>query len=329
MRRREFITLLGGAAAAWPLAAPAQQNNQVRRVGWLVGGFESDIYQKIRTVLVESLAKLDWVEGRNLKIDLRYGASDQNRIGSFAAELVALAPDVIIASQAVAARALQQRTQTIPIVSTGGDLVTNGFVKSIARPEGNITGFATNEPVIAGKWLELLKEAAPSLARVAVVFNPELVGLGAGPRYISLIEMAATTMGLRTVAIPFRDAIELVRAVDSFAAEPNGGLIKLPPLTIFDETIFKLAVQHRLPAIYPFQSDVAAGGLISYGPAAILDVYPRVASYIDRLLRGAKISDLPVQFPTKYELVINLKTARAMGLTVPEAFLLRADELIQ
>ena len=181
---------------ACPARARAQQNNQVRRVGWLVGGVETDFYRKSRAVLVESLAKLDWVEGRNLEIDLRYGASDQNRIGSLAAELVALAPDVIIVSQAVAARAIQQRTQTIPIVVTaGGDLVANGFMKSAARPEGNITGFASNDATIASKWLELLKKAAPSVARVAVVYNPELIGSGVGPLYISSIEMAATSMG--------------------------------------------------------------------------------------------------------------------------------------
>jgi putative tryptophan/tyrosine transport system substrate-binding protein len=201
-------------------------------------------------------------------------------------------------------------------------------VKSIARPEGNITGFATVEPAIAGKWLELLKEAAPGLARVAVVYNPELIGSGVGPLFISSIETAAATMGLRTIVIPFRDAIELVRAVDSFAVAPNGGLIKLPPQTIFDETIFKLAIQHRLPAMYPSRSDVAAGGLVSYSPDS-RDLYQRAASYVDRLLRGAKVSDLPVQLPTKYELLINLKTAKAMGLAIPAAFLLRADTLIE
>ena len=327
--RREFIAGLGGAAA-WPVVTRAQQNNQVRRVGWLLGGVETEFYRKSRAVLVESLAKLDWVEGRNLKVDLRYGASDQNRIASIAAELVALAPDVIIASQAVAARALQQRTQTIPIVVTaGGDLVANGFMKSAARPEGNITGFANNDATIAGKWLELLKEAAPSVARVAVVYDPELIGSGVGPLYISSIEMAATSMGLRTVVIPFRDVIELVRAVDSFAAEPNGGLIKLTPQTIFDETILKLAVQHRLPSMWPLRSDVAAGGLISYTPAAILDLYPRAASYVDRILRGAKVIELPVQFPTKFDLVINLKAAKTLGLNIPETLLATADEVIQ
>jgi putative ABC transport system substrate-binding protein len=200
-------------------------------------------------------------------------------------------------------------------------------VKSIARPEGNITGFATVEPAIAGKWLELLKEAAPGLARVAVVYNPELIGSGVGPLFISSIETAAATMAC-AIVIPFRDAIELVRAVDSFAMAPNGGLIKLPPQTIFDEMIFKLAIQHRLPAMYPLRSDVAAGGLVSYSPDS-RDLYQRAASYVDRLLRGAKVSDLPVQLPTKYELVINLKTAKAMGLAIPAAFLLRADTLIE
>jgi putative ABC transport system substrate-binding protein len=239
---------------------------------------------------------------------------------------------VILASQTVAARALQQRTHTIPIVITAsGDLVATGLVKDTARPEGNITGFPSNEPTLAGKWLEILKEAAPSLVRIAIVYNPELIGSGDRSPFISSIETTAATLGMQTVAIPFRDAIELVRAIDNFAAQPNCGFIKLPPATVDDGTMFKLAVQHRLPAIYHLRSLVAAGGLISYSAGDLRDGYPyqRVASYVDRLLRGAKVSELPVQFPTKYELVINLKTAKAMGLTIPESFLLRADEVIE
>jgi len=334
MRRREFITLLGGAAAAaWPLAARAQQGERMRRVGVLMAGAEGDPDQKANlAVLWEGLAKLGWVEGRILRFDVRFGAGDLARIRASAAELVGLAPEVIVVAGTTAATiAVQQQTKTIPIVFTqGGDPVVNGLVRSLARPEGNTTGFSNFEPTIAGKWLELLKEAAPRVNKVALLFNSELSLTAVGPAYISSIEAAAPTFSVQTVKLPVRDAIDIVRGIDVFAAEPNGGLIMLPPPPqgANRDTIIRLAVQHRLPAIYANRDNAAAGGLISYG-SDLADQYRRAASYVDRLLRGAKVSELPVQFPTKFELVINLKTAKAIGLTIPEAFLLRADELIE
>jgi putative ABC transport system substrate-binding protein len=329
MRRREFITLLGGAVAAWPLAARAQQDGRVRRVGWLIGSAENDQQSPAgSSALREALAKLGWIEGRNLRIDLRFGAGDPATVRAYAAELISLTPDVIFANSGTATSALQQRTQTTPIVFTGPDPVEAGLVRNIARPEGNITGFSAFEPSIAGKWLELLKEAAPRLARVAVIFNPELTLTV--QRYISPIEVAASALGVPAIQTPVRNAVDIVHAIDAFAAELNGGLLVLPPIpnTAIRDTILQLAAQHRLPAIYGYRDLAAAGGLMSYGSNSV-DQYRGAASYIDRILRGAKISELPVQFPTRYELVINLKNAKAIGLTIPESFLLRADEVIE
>jgi ABC-type uncharacterized transport system substrate-binding protein len=322
MKRRDFITLLGGAAA-WPLAARAQQDGRVPLLGWL------DAYDdRMRTALHEALAKLGWIEGRNLKIDRRFGAAEADRLRNSAVELVSLAPDVIVAGGAAPTRALQQATQTIPIVFTGGgDAAAIGLVKNIARPEGNITGFSSSEPMIGGKWLELLKEAAPHLKKVAIVFNPDVAP--SAPNYIASIETAAQTLSVKTVKVPFHDAIELVRSIDAFAGEPNGGMLILPPpYTAHRATIFKLAMQHRLPAMYSQRTLAVEGGLLSYG-ADIVDQNRRAASYVDRILRGAKVADLPVQLPSKYQLVVNLRTAKAIGLTIPEAFLLHADELIE
>jgi putative tryptophan/tyrosine transport system substrate-binding protein len=328
MQRRNFITLLGGAVAGWPLAVHAQQSVRMRRIGVLLSGAENDRTRVNLAALREGLAKLSWIEGVNLRIELRFDAGDPDRIRASAAELVGLAPDVMLTNSSTT-RAVQQQTQTIPIVITqGGDPVAAGLVRNIARPEGNTTGFSSNEPSIAGKWLELLKEADPRVTRVAIIFTPELGPTA--PSFLSSIEAAARALAVRAIQTPIRNAVDIVRAIDALAAEPNGGLLVLPPLavTAFRETIFQLAAQHRLPAIYPSQEDVAAGGLLAYSSDRA-DQYRRAASYVDRLLRGAKVADLPVQFPTKYELVINLKTAKAIGLTIPEAFLLRADELIE
>jgi ABC-type uncharacterized transport system substrate-binding protein len=223
---------------------------------------------------------------------------------------------------------LQQATQTIPIVFTGGgDAAAIGLVKNIARPEGNTTGFSSNEPTIGSKWLELLKGAAPHLTRVAIVFNPDLAPTA--PNYIASIEAAAQSLSVKTAKVPFRDAVELVRSIDAFAAEPNGSMVILPPpYTAHRATIFKLATEHRLPAIYSQRALAAEGGLLSYG-ADIVEQNRRAASYVDRILRGAKVADLPVQLPTKYQLAVNMRTAKAIGLTIPEAFLLHADELIE
>jgi putative tryptophan/tyrosine transport system substrate-binding protein len=328
MKRREFITLLGGAAAVWPLAARAQQTGGTRLMGWLIAGAENDQRRSLQGALREGLAKLGWVEGGNLRIDLRSG-DDPNLLGAHATELVSRAPDVIVTNGGAATSALQQRTQTIPIVFTAGpDPVAAGLVQNIARPEGNITGFSTLERSVSSKWLELLKEAAPRLARVAVIFNAELALTA--PSYIASIEAAAPAFGVQTIKAPFRNAIDIVRAIDAFASEPNGGLLVLPPppATAIRETILQLAAQHRLPAIYSGQEDAAAGGLLAYAPDRV-DMSRRAASYVDRLLRGAKVAELPVQFPTKFELVINLKTAKALGLTIPPSVLAIADEVIE
>jgi putative ABC transport system substrate-binding protein len=329
LRRREIIALLGSMVATWPHAARAQQDARVRRIGWLSAGNEGDaVYRSVRARLGDALAALGWIEGRNLKIDLRFGSGDSIRMRASAAELVSLAPEVIVADGAAPTLALQQATQTIPIVFTGGgDAVANGVVTNIARPEGNTTGFSSSEPTVGGKWLELIKEAAPHLTRVAIVFKPDVAP--ASPAYLASIEPAARNLAVQIVRVPFRDAVDLVRSVDGFATEPNSGLLMLPPPSTPDRaTIIKLAAQHRLPAIYPVRALAFEGGLMSYSTDTV-DQNLRAASYVDRLLRGTKVADLPVQFPTKYQLVVNMKTAKAIGLTIPEAFLLQADELIE
>jgi putative ABC transport system substrate-binding protein len=328
MRRREFIAGLG-SAVGWPLAARAQQDARVRRIGMLFPGVQNSRGSRLNlAALREGLGKLGWIEGHNLRIDLRYGADDPDIIHASAAELVGLGPDVLVTSSSTT-RAVRETTQTIPIIITsGGDPVAIGLIQDIARPEGNITGFISAEPSIASKWLELLKEAAPRVTRVAIVFNPELGP--AAPSYLALIEAAALALGIAAIKTPVRNAIDIVHAIDAFAAEPNGGLLVLPPPTaaVIRDTIIQLAERHRLPAIYPQRLNVAAGGLMSYG-TDLVDQHRRAATYIDRILRGAKVSELPVQFPAKFELVINLKTAKAIGLTIAEAFLLRADEVIE
>jgi putative ABC transport system substrate-binding protein len=331
MNRRQFIMLVG-AGAAWPLAARAQQPERMRRIGLLINGAENDrAVQANLAVLREGLAKLGWIEGRNLRIELRWGAGDLERLGIHATELVDLAPEVIITDAGAATRTAQRATQSIPIVYlTGGDPVITGLVRNIARPEGNTTGFSGMEVSFAGKWLALLKEAAPRLTRVAILANPELLSTPNRTAYTSVIKEAAPAFAVQAMETSIRDPIEIVRALDAFAAEPNGGMIVLPTTAVGanGNTIIGMAAQHRLPTIYSSPDVVAAGGLMSYGPAPA-DQYRHAASFVDRILRGAKVSELPVEFPTKFELVINMKTAKAIGLTIPEAFLLRADELIE
>jgi putative tryptophan/tyrosine transport system substrate-binding protein len=326
MRRREFILGLGGAVA-WPLAARAQQPGRMRRFGWLIDRDENDPQaQASKAALLEALGKLGWIEGQNLHVDARFGARDFSRIHDVAAELVSLAPEVIVTNGGAAILELQQRTKTIPIVFTAGpEPVDAGLMQNIARPEGNITGFPTVEPSVRGKWLELLKEAVPRLARVSVILNP--LTLRAGLNYV---EAAASAIGVEAIETPVRNGVDTVRAIDAFAAKPNGGLLVMPPppSVAIREAIFQLAAEHRLPSISGYREHAAAGGLMSYGSNA-LDAYRGAASYVDRLLRGAKVSELPVQFPTKYKLVVNLKAAKAIGLTIPDVFLLRADELIE
>jgi putative ABC transport system substrate-binding protein len=327
MRRREFIAGLG--ASAWPMGTRAQQGERMRRIAMLVAAPEDDPEGRAELGgLLEELARRGWIEGHNLRIDLRFGARDPDRIRDYAAELVGLMPNVIFAISGTGTRALQQQTLTIPIVFMGPDPLGAGLVRNVARPEGNITGFSVYEPSIAGKWLELLKDAVPHLARVAIVFNPDLTVNAS--RYLSPIKEVASTLRVQAMDMAVRDTVEMVHAIDAFGAEPNGGILVLPPplSTSVRNAILKLAQQHRLPAIYPGTADIAAGGLLAYASDRV-DLTRRAAFYVDRLLRGANISELPVQFPTRFELVINLKTAKALGLAIPEALLLRADKLIE
>jgi putative ABC transport system substrate-binding protein len=331
MKRREFIAGLS-SAAAWPLTVSAQQDGRPQRIGLLTYTVENDVAQQADLkVFRETLAKLGWIEGRNLQVDIRWGAGDIGRLETQARELVSLAPAVIIADAGAATRAAQRATQTIPIVYfVGGDPVVVGLVRDIARPEGNVTGFYGVQPSLGGKWLELLKEAAPHVTRVAVLYT-ELLSTQMRSAYMSVIVAAGSALSIQVSDTPVRDPFTIVRAIDAFATEPNGGLIVLPATTTGAnrDTILRLTEQHRLPTIYGANRGVMeAGGLMFYG-ADSADRVRSAASYADRLLRGAKVSDLPVQFPTKFELVINLKTAKALGLTIPDTLLATADEVIQ
>ena len=300
----------------------------MRRIGVLAGSAEDDPTTRANlAALREGLAKLGWIEGRNLRIDLRFTGTDPDRMRAYAVELVSLAPDVIVTSSRPATTAVQEQTKTIPIVFTAGtDPVTNGLLQNIARPEGNTTGFTSTVNSLSGKWLELLKEAAPHITRVALVFNPQTVNVS----YFRSIEAAAPLLGVQAIKTPVRDPLELVRAIDAFAAEPNGGLLVVPVLPTDSYPNAPTGSRHSTgcPPFTTIGADVADGGLMTYA-TDFPDIYRRAATYVDRLLRGAKVSELPVQFPTKFELVINLKTAKAIGLTIPEAFLLRADEVIE
>ena len=325
VRRRDFIAGLGGAAA-WPLAVSAQQRERVRRVGVLNGSaLESDpTAQTPIAVYREGLAKLGWMEGRNLALDFRFGGGDGDRIRAYAAELVRLAPDAIVTITLAATLAVQEHTHTTPIIIAGaGDVATNGLVRNIARPEANITGVTNLFGSIGGKWLELLKEAVPTLNRVS------FLGKGGVSSYRSSIEVASHALSVQMIEIQYRSAVQLVRAIDAFAAQPNGGLIVGPATTRIDiGTILELAAQYRLPTIHAARAFAEAGGLISYGSNPP-DLWRRVPFFIDRILRGTKVSDLPVEFPTTFQLVINLKTAKAIGIEIPPSLFARADEVIE
>ena len=328
MRRREFITLLGGAAAAWPLAARAQQSERMRRIGVLMHTAADEPESQARlTAFMQGLQELGWAVGRNMRIDYRWSVGDSARLYKDAAELVALAPEVILGGVGATAAALQQASRTVPIVMAQGiDPVGNGYVESLARPEGNITGFIQFEYGLAGKWVELLKEVAPGITRVAVLREPGAAAIGQW----AMIQAVAQSFGAELKRIDLRDASEIERAITAFARSPNGGLIvavSAASLTHRD-LIIRLAAQHRLPAVYAYRIFVTSGGLITYGPD-IASLYRRAAGYVDRILKGEKAADLPVQAPTKYELVVNLKTAKALGLDIPATVLARADEVIE
>jgi putative tryptophan/tyrosine transport system substrate-binding protein len=328
MRRRQFITLLGGAAA-WPLTARAQQPERMRRIGVLMNIAADDSEtQARRAAFLQGLQELGWSEGRNLRIDYRWGVGDSDRHRTNAAELVALAPDVILVHGGPIMGALQRATRTVPIVFVSvTDPVGAGYVASLARPGGNATGFILFEFGISGKWLELLKQIAPRLTRVAVLRDP---AIPSGTEQFGAIQAVAPSFSVELSPIDVRDASGIERAVTAFARQPDGGLIVTAAAfaQIHRALIMTLAARHRLPAVYPYRYVVTSGGLISYGPDQI-DQYRRAAGYVDRILKGEKPADLPVQAPTKYELVINLKTAKALGLDVPPMLLARADEVIE
>jgi ABC-type uncharacterized transport system substrate-binding protein len=329
VKRREFITLLGGAAATWPLAARAQQGERMRRIGVLTNLAADDAEGQVRnTAFAQALAQLGWAVGQNLQIEHRWAAGDADRIRRYAAELVALTPDVILATGAAGVAPLLQITRTVPVVFVlVPDPVGAGFVDSLARPGGNATGFVQFEYGISGKWLELLKEIAPDMTRVAVLRDPATT---AGQGQVGAIQALAPSFGVEVTPINVRDAGEIERAIAAFARNSRDGLIVTgSALTVFHrDLIVTLAAQHKLPTVYFQRPFVASGGLISYG-ADVVDQYRRAANYVDRILKGEKPADLPVQRPTKYELVINLKAAKAIGLDVPSTLLARADEVIE
>jgi putative ABC transport system substrate-binding protein len=329
MRRREFITVFGGAAAAWPLAARAQQGGAMRRIGVLMSTSADDPEGQARNAaFLQGLQQLGWTVGRNVRIDYRWGARDSGRLRDFAAELVVLAPDVIVATAGATVGALQQVSRTVPILFvTTIDPVGSGFVDSLVRPGGNATGFLAFEYNLSGKWLELLKQIAPRVTRAAVLRD---TASPAGNAQFGAIQAVAPSLGVEVSPVNVRDASEIERAIAAFARSANDGLIVTgsPSATVHRNLIITLAARHNLPAVYYYRSFVAAGGLISYGPDFI-DQYRAAAGYVDRILKGEKAADLPVQAPTKYELVINLKTAKAMGLELPATVLARADEVIE
>ena len=330
MKRREFITLLGGAAAAaWPLAARAQQRERMRRIGVFMPGVADDPENEARNAaFLQGLGELGWIVGRNVRIDYRWGAVDIERFHLIAAELIALSPDVVLALGYSTVSALQKATRSVPIVfASATDPVGGGLVASLARPGGNATGFVTSEFGFAGKWLELLKEVAPRVTHVAVLRDPAVTSQIA---LFASIQSVAPSLGVELRPIDARDAAEIERGVTAFAAgEPNGGMVAPTGARagMHRELIVALAARHRLPAVYAYRGHVMSGGLISYG-ADQVDHFRRAAGYVDRILRGEKPADLPVQAPTKYELVINLKTAKALGLQIPDTLLSTADEVI-
>jgi ABC-type uncharacterized transport system substrate-binding protein len=328
MRRREFVTLLGGAVATWPLAAHAQQPDRIRLIGAISGIAEEPNIQARYAAFVQALQELGWADDRNVRIVYRYGGGDLENTRRQAVELVALAPDVILSTGGPATERLLQVTRTVPIVFViVPDPVGSGLVARLSRPGGNATGFVQFEYSLTGKWLELLKQIAPGVTRVAVLRDP---GITAGIGQFAVIQSVAPSFGVEVSPINISDATEIERGISDFAREANGGLIvSASALAITHrELIVTLAARHRLPAVYSVRDYAATGGLISYG-ADFLEQYRRAAGYVDRVLKGEKPADLPVQAPTKYELVINFKAAKALGLEIPPTLIARADEVIE
>jgi putative tryptophan/tyrosine transport system substrate-binding protein len=330
MGRREFVALLGGAAAAWPVAARAQQTERMRRIGVLMPESEGDPESQARVAMFHGrLQELGWTVGRNLRIDYRWAIGDLERTRVDAAELLRLAPDVILAVASPALATVQKATRTIPVVFVAvSEPVAQGFIQSLAHPGGNITGFTNLEPTFGGKWLELLKEIAPRVTRVAIMFNPNTAPYAA--LFSRSVKAAAQKFGVEPADAAVQQLADVESVMSMLAREPGGGLI-VPPdpfMAAQGKLIGELAARFQLPAVYPFRFMLAEGGLASYG-VNIPDLFRHAASYVDRIFRGEKPSDLPVVQPTKFELVINLKTARALGLEIPPSLLARADEVIE
>jgi putative ABC transport system substrate-binding protein len=329
MRRREFITLMGGAAAAWPLTARAQQANRVARIGVLMGIGENDPEATPRVeALQNGLKELGWTEGRNLYLDYRWTAGDLDRTRLFAKEIVELKPDVIVVHSTPAVNALRQLTTATPMVFVLiADPIGSGFVASLARPGGNLTGFMNVDAPMAGKWLELLMEIVPKVKRVALIFNPRTSPYQS---YLRAFDVSAPNFAVQAIETPVLDAAELERAITALGQRPDSALFVVPDVfvQVHRALIIRLAEQYRLPAIYPYRFFPTSGGLMSYGIDTVI-VFRQAASYVDRILKGTAPADLPVQAPAIFKLVVNMKAAQAIGLTISESFLLRADEVIE
>jgi putative ABC transport system substrate-binding protein len=327
IRRRDFVTLLGGAAA-WPLAARAQQGDRVRRIGVLWPSDENDpLAKSILSAFTQALAGLGWTGGRNVRMDLRWHGADSNRVEQLARELVGLQPDIIVTYGTTATVALQRETRTIPIVFAGaGDPVASGIVRRLDRPGGNITGFANQEASLGGKWLELLSEIAPGLKRAAIMFNPDTAPVS----YMPSLETAARSLKVAPIIATVHSDADIEAAIIALGREPGGGLVVMPDvfMVVHRALIISAAARNNVPAVYSQSAFARDGGLLSYGPDQV-DTSRRAATYVDRILRGAKPGELPVQLPTKFEIAVNLKIAKALGLTVPQSILLRADEVIE
>jgi putative ABC transport system substrate-binding protein len=329
LRRRSFITLLGGAGVAWPIAAQAQQGDRVRHIGVLMPFDENDPEGKLRySAFTQALADLGWTAGRNVRVDVRWDGGDINRIRALAHELVGLQPDIILAGGIPPTVALQRETRTIPIIFAGvSDPVASDIVARLDRPGGNITGFANHEATLGGKWLELLSETAHDLKRAAITFNPDTAPVSA---LMPSFEAAARSLKVAPIVAPVHSDAEIETAIISLGHEPGGGLVVMPDafMVAHRAPIISAAARNNVPAVYSNSLFARDGGLLSYGPD-LVDNLRRAATYVDRILRGEKPGDLPVQFPTKFEMVVNLKTAKALGLEVPPSIRLRADELIE
>jgi putative ABC transport system substrate-binding protein len=329
MKRRTFIAGLG-SAAAWPLAVRAQQGDRARRIGVLLLGDEDDPREKnLVSSFTQALADLGWIDGRGLRMNVRWYGDDNNRIRALAHELVGLQPDIILTNGSLATVAVQRETRTIPIVfASVGDPVASGLVERLDRPSGNITGITNFEPSLGGKWIELLSEIAPGLKRAAIMFNPDINPVSA--YFMPSLETAARSLKVEPITRPVHSDEEIEAIITALGREAGGGLVVIPDVftTVHRAPIISAAARHSVPAVYVGSGFVRDGGLLSYGVDPV-DIFRRAASYVDRILRGAKPGDLPVQFPTKFEMAVNLKTAKALGLTVPQSILLRADEVIE